>query len=94
MKKDVGLNFDLVIIDEWIAAEESVSRDFGEKNMIISEYSNENREAKVLSNGKGSYTVCMMEGEKGYSERTIESCTLRYAQDLAENFVMRWGEFK
>jgi hypothetical protein len=29
-----------------------------------------------------------------YKERNLESCTLQYAQDLAENFVMKWGEFK
>ena len=46
---------------------------------VISEYSNENRKAKVMSLRDGSYTM------KGYKE----SCTLH--QDLAENFVM--GEF-
>lgn len=67
--------------------------------MIISEYSNEDRKAKVISNGKGSYTVCMLVAPEDvkkykYTERTLESCTLQYAQDLAENFVMKWGEFK
>ena len=61
---------------------------------IISEYSNENRTAKVISE-KGSYTVCMIDFEYDeYKERNLESCTLQYAQDLAENFVMKWGEFK
>ena len=65
--------------------------------MIISEYSNENgtRKAKVLSEGKGHYAVCMMDvWNDVYTERNLENCTLRYAQDLAENFVMQWGEFK
>jgi hypothetical protein len=29
-----------------------------------------------------------------YKERNLEYRTLQYAQDLAENFVMKWGEFK
>ena len=62
--------------------------------MIISEYSNENRVAKVMSDSKGSYTVCMIEWGYEAVSRHLENCTLQYAQDLAENFVMKWGEFK
>lgn len=63
--------------------------------MIISEYSNEDRTAKVMSDGPGSYRVLMIDLEyDDYAERYLESCTLQYAQDLAENFVMKWGEFK
>lgn len=65
--------------------------------MIISEYSNENRTrtAKVMSGSPGSYRVLMIDlWNDDYAERYLENCTLQYAQDLAENFVMGWGEFK
>lgn len=71
-----------VVIDEWVSEER-----------IISEYSNENRRAVILSLKNGGFEVLMFDNYDLKLSRVVDK-NVQYAQDLAENFVMRWGEFK
>lgn len=60
--------------------------------MKISTYSNEGRNADIRKHSDHIVVYMYENGHLKYC-REIKN-NLNYAEDLAENFVMRWGEFK
>lgn len=61
----------------------------------LTEYVNDefNRTAVVHKQMDG-YLVTLYRGENVVEERACYSKTLQYAEDLAENWINKWGEFK
>lgn len=54
--------------------------------IILSEYTKEDREAKIYDTDEG-YVVEMFEEGKPIELRSLTNHTLRYAEDCAENWV-------
>lgn len=61
----------------------------------LSEYTNDEFDrTAVVYNKDGHYGVIMYRGKAVAEDRVCEGSTLRYAEDLAENWINKWGEFK
>ena len=60
---------------------------------IISNFSNEGHTAVIHSLDNGGFEVLMYDsGDLKFSREVKKN--IQYAEDLAENFVMKYGEFK
>jgi len=61
---------------------------------LISQYWSDDRfrTAEVLVESRGFYVVLKMDGLV-VEIRDVFDYSLGYAEDLAENFVMKWGEW-
>lgn len=59
----------------------------------ISEYENDNRSAIIFKDDKGLVVELFEEGEM-LKSKILANKTEQYAEDLCENWVMHWGEFK
>lgn len=60
---------------------------------IISNFSNEERTAVIHSLDSGGFEVLMYDSGHLKFSREVKN-NIQYAEDLAENFVMKYGEFK
>jgi hypothetical protein len=61
----------------------------------LSEFiSEEHNRTAIVYNKDGHYGVIMYRGKDVAEDRICQGSTLRYAEDLAENWINKWGEFK
>jgi len=61
-------------------------------NMISQFWSDDKTREAVIFNDDG-FVVMLYENEKLIEVRPVRGHTLQYAEDLSENFVMKWGEW-
>ena len=62
--------------------------------MLLHEFKNANRNAEIYRDEQsGHFVVVLKENDLVMDERVIHNKTERYAEDLAENWVMKFGEF-
>lgn len=60
---------------------------------IISQYWSDDKTREAIICNDDGFVVALYENNKLLETRDVRMHSLRYAEDLAENFVMKWGEW-
>ena len=60
---------------------------------IVSQYWSDDKTREAIICNDDGFVVELYKDKKLLETRDVRMHSLRYAEDLAENFVMKWGEW-